>query len=77
MLGKHSRHPLGRQRVGKTLALHHIERAICGKKIKARAMRIAGDDSRGSTANFDDIGVGHENIPLVVAESLISIKTMY
>ncbi|HUZ91383.1 MAG TPA: hypothetical protein VMU78_05715 [Methylocella sp.] len=63
MFGKHSRHPLGRQRVGKTLALHDIERAISGEEIEAKAMRIAGDDSRGSAANFYNIGVGHENFP--------------
>jgi hypothetical protein len=38
MFGKHPRHTLGGQRVGKSLAFHDVERTISGEKIEAMAM---------------------------------------
>jgi hypothetical protein len=64
---KHARRTLGRQRVGKTLAFYGVKARYRGIEIETVILGVAGDNSRSTAGNFDDIGVGHVSFLLLAS----------
>ena len=65
MFRKHARRTLGCQRVGKTLAFYGVKARYRGIEIETVILGVAGDNSRSTAGNFDDIGVGHVSFLLL------------
>ena len=65
MFRKHARRTLGCQRVKKTLAFYGVKAGYRGIEIETVILGVAGDNSRSTTGNFDDIGVGHVSFLLL------------
>jgi len=66
---KHARRTLGCQRVGKTLAFYGVKAGYRGIEIETVVLGVAGDNSRSTAGNFDDIGVGHVSFLLLASVS--------
>src|ERR1700730_15794586 len=60
---------LGCQRVGKTLAFDGVKAGSRGIEIETVILGVAGDNSRSTAGNFDDISVGHVSFLLLASVS--------
>src|ERR1700730_13154111 len=60
---------LGCQRVGKTLAFDGVKAGSRATDIETVILGVAGDNSRSTAGNFDDISVGHVSFLLLASVS--------